>query len=336
MHALRHTAFTELPIVDIASLFSSDIKGRTLAANKLDKAAREAGFLYIKGHQVDVHLIKRLKAVAKEYFTQDIKAKMNDYIGLSTNHSGYVPQGEETFYGEAIQNNQADLKESYDIGPETPSLMTRFVKDAGTRWPANNRHFKKIISDYYTAMVKLSHTLFKGFALALSLPENTFTQHLNQPPSQLRLLHYFDKPDATENDSGIGAHTDYEFFTILLPTSPGLQVLNGAKQWIPVPVVDDCFVVNIGDMMELMTNGHYQATPHRVIQVKKERYAFPFFASLDYDKVVEPIASFIVDGEEANYKPVVCGDHLLAQTVNTFSYLQKRMLSGEIKLPDTI
>jgi isopenicillin N synthase-like dioxygenase len=328
-----HKAFTELPIVDIALLFSDDSVDRSLIAKDLDKAVRDAGFFYLKGHQIAPALIENLKQTVKAYFAQDEKTKMCDYIGLSKNHTGYVPRGEEQFYNAEPTNKTPDLKEAYDIGPDSPSLMTRFEQHAHTNWPVLDR-FKTDVKAYYDAMLELSRTLFKGFALALNLPEDTFTKYLTLPPSQLRLIHYFDNPNAKETDSGIGAHTDYEFFTVLLPTSPGLQVLNGADEWINVPLLDDCFVINIGDMMELVTNGQYTATSHRVRQVKEERYAFPFFSSLDYDTTVAPIASLFKKDEKSLYEAVICGDHLLAQTMQTFRYLKERTARGEVYLPE--
>lgn len=328
-----HTAFKELPIVDISQLFSEDLSDRKIAAASLDKAVRAAGFFYLQGHGITPALINDLKRETKHYFAQDIEQKMKNYIGLSDNHTGYVPQGEEQFYSHAVNNINADLKEAYDVGPDSPSLMARFTDTASAQLP-DNEPCQKAIQAYYQAMLSLSETLFKGFALALELDEGTFTQHLSTPPSQLRLIHYFDNPNAKETDSGIGAHTDYEFFTILLPTAPGLQVLNGAGEWISVPIIEDCFVINIGDMMELVTNGQYVATSHRVRQVKEERYAFPFFSSLDYDTEVAPLAEFLTGDEPSTYEPLICGDHLLAQTMQTFSYLKQRLEKGEIQLPE--
>jgi isopenicillin N synthase-like dioxygenase len=323
----QHTAFTSLPIIDISLLFSNDLADRLSAAKKIDKAVRDAGFFYLKGHQVAPELMIQLKNVVKNYFAQDLERKMTTYIGNSANHSGYVPQGEEQFYGATV-----DLKEAYDVGFESPGLMARFTATASNQWPAD-KEFQLAVKAYYAAMLALCRVLFKGFALALGLPEDTFSQNLHKPPSQLRLIHYFDNPEARENDSGIGAHTDYEFFTILLPTAPGLQVLNGAKEWINVPLIDGCFVINIGDMMEVVSNGQYIATSHRVRQVKQERYSFPFFSSLDYDTLVEPIASLIQTGDSALYEPIICGDHLLAQTMQTFRYLKQRLANGEINMP---
>ncbi|GAA5315506.1 MAG: 2-oxoglutarate and iron-dependent oxygenase domain-containing protein [Candidatus Pelagadaptatus aseana] len=344
-----HSAFTTLPIVDMTLLFSDNIDDRRQFAKSLDQATRDAGFLYLKGHGINPDLISRLKQETKQYFAQDYETKMHHYIGRSNNHSGYVPQGEEQFYDDSGRTSgdtdpisrpdkTADLKEAYDIGPESSSLMARITSNGCNQWP-DNLAFKQAASDYYQAMLDLSRKLFSGFAMALGLAEDHFTASLSKPPSQLRLIHYFDNPNASANDSGIGAHTDYEFFTILLPTSPGLQALNGAGEWVDIPVLDDCFVINIGDMMEVASHGHYMATSHRVRQVKEERYSFPFFASLDYDTRVEPIPALAkkAAGEhqpEQTDSSLVCGDHLLAQTIQTFAYLKKRLANGEIELPD--
>lgn len=326
--ANQHTAFTELPKVDVSGLRSSDQAARIEVARQLDKAAREVGFLYVSGHGVPRQRIEKLKARAKEFFDQSSEEKMRYYIGLSQNHSGYVPMGEENFYG---SDQKPDAKEAYDIGFELAELSLKTPVLGNNQWP-DLAGFQEDIRAYYDEVMALGRLLFEGFALGLGLPQDQFIRNLSAPPSQLRLIHYFHSPDAAADRPGIGAHTDYEFFTILLPTSPGLQVLNGAGEWIDVPVLPDAFVINIGDMMEIATNGKYLATSHRVRKINEERYSFPLFCNLDYDTLVEPIADLCKD-ETPNYQPLKCGDHLLAQTIQTFEYMKKRVANGELVLP---
>ena len=92
-----HTAFKQLPLVDINLLFSSEISERKQAAKALGQAARDAGFLYIVGHGIPTTLIENLKNRTQRYFAQTLTEKMQDYIGHSNNHSGYVPEGEEQY-----------------------------------------------------------------------------------------------------------------------------------------------------------------------------------------------------------------------------------------------
>lgn len=109
--------------------------------------------------------------------------------------------------------------------------------------------------------------------------------------------------------------------------------MNGAGDWIDVPLVEGGFVINVGDMMEVWTNGTFVATSHRVRKVKEERYSFPFFAACDYHTVVEPLARFCAAGEAPRYEALVAGDHLLAQTAQTFRYLRERIEAGTFRLP---
>ncbi|KAB0495873.1 isopenicillin N synthase family dioxygenase [Pseudomonas vancouverensis] len=322
-----HTAFERLPLVDISGLFSDCAARRIQTAAALGQAAAQAGFLYVTGHGIDAQIIERLKQRTAEYFAQPLERKMHDYIGLSNNHSGYVPEGEEQFAEGSI-----DHKEAFDVGFDYLQTQGRQPMLGANRWPGLPG-FKEDIKAYYDAVFSLSLTLFRGFALALGLPENAISQWVNHPPSQLRLIHYPFAKDAAVDRPGIGAHTDYECFTILLPTAPGLEVLNGAGQWIDVPLVDGAFVINIGDMLEVLSNGAYVATSHRVRKVAEERYAFPMFCACDYETVIEPIAQLVNPATPSRYGPVVCGEHLYAQTLQTFHYLKQRVARGELSLP---
>ena len=310
--------FQTVPVVDIAGLGSPDPTDRQAVADALGGAAREAGFLYVTGHGLDPALIAALLSAAQRYFTQPMDAKLQSYIGRSTNHSGYVPEGEEVFPGGKI-----DRKEAYDIGLDLPAGDDRAPMMGPNLWP-QDEGFKAAAAAYYLAISGLARRLFGGFALALGLPQDAFEAHLICPPSQLRVIHYPFDPHAEPDQQGIGAHTDYEFFTLLHGTAPGLEVMNGEGRWIDCPPIPDAFVVNIGDMLEAWTNGEFVATSHRVRKVGEERYSFPFFATCDYWTIVEPHPAFVSPERPARYPRLVSGDHLMAQTIATFSYLKDR------------
>lgn len=329
--SVRHTDFERLPIVDVSGLDSDDAAVRGAAAQALGRAARDAGFFYVTGHSVSRAQQGALIAQARCFFAQPHDWKMQYYIGRSRAHRGYVPEGEEVFAG-----GKQDRKEAFDTGAELP-LDDPLVR-AGTPmlgpnvWP-EQPGFEAAVTTYYQGVFALGRTLFRGFALALGLPETYFERYLDRPPSQLRLIHYpFDAAAAEAH--GIGAHTDYECFTILLPTAPGLEVMNGAGEWIDAPPVDNAFVVNIGDMLEVWTGGTYVATSHRVRKVSEERYAFPLFFACDYATVVAPLPKFATPEAVAKYPPVSAGEHLFAQTAQSFTYLKARLERGELALPD--
>jgi isopenicillin N synthase-like dioxygenase len=324
------TSFTSVPIVDISGLQSPDPAARDRVAAELGKAAREVGFLYISGAGVGEELFERMLCATKEFFALPIEEKMRSYIGLSRCHRGYVPTGEE-----GVAGHKADLKEAFDTALDLPADDPDYL--AGNPmlgpnvWP-DLTGFAEAVTAYYRAVLDVGKRLLRAFAVALGEDPETFAQHATKTPSQLRLIHYPYNPDA-EDAQGIGAHSDYECFTLLKPTAPGLEVLNGAGRWIDVPPIPGTFVVNIGDMLELWTNGEFIATTHRVRQVKEERYSFPLFFNVDYDTVVKPLPRFAGRGDRQ--QPTLrAGEHLFAQTAQTFAYLRTRVENGEVSLPE--
>jgi isopenicillin N synthase-like dioxygenase len=310
--------FQSVPVVDIAGLGSGDAGVRQATADALGQAAREAGFLYVTGHGLDPELGCDLLAAAERFFARPLDEKMAHHIGGSTNHSGYVPEGEEVFV-----EGKIDRKEAYDVGLDCPEGDGRAPMLGANLWPDDAR-FRAAMGAYYAGMAALARRLFGGFALALGLPRDHFEAHLTRPPSQLRVIHYPFDAHAAPDQQGIGAHTDYEFFTLLQTTGPGLEVLNGEGEWIDAPPVAGALVVNIGDMLEAWTNGAFTATSHRVRRVGEERYSFPFFATCDYWTVVEPHSAFVDAARPSRYPALVSGEHLFAQTVKTFGYLKWR------------
>lgn len=319
-------AFQSIPIIDIQGLFSPRPEDRGLVAAQIEQAARDVGFFYITGHGIPASARQSLGEAAERFFAQPLERKMQAYIGGSVNHSGYVPEGEEVF-----ASGKIDRKEAFDVGfdyqgPPVGGML------GPNLWP-DLPGFKAQVSDYYERVQALSRVLFRGFALALRLPEYFFDDKLTAPPAQLRLIHYPYDADAVDAE-GIGAHTDYECFTILYSTAPGLEVMNGDGEWIDAPPLEDGFIINISDMIETWSNGEFVATSHRVRKVAEERYAFPFFATCDYPTVVEPLAPFVSPERPARYPRIVSGEHLFAQTAQTFAYLKRRIAQGEASLPE--
>lgn len=323
------SSFTSVPVIDIGGLESDDPQRHREVAAELGRAAREVGFFYISGAGVADTLVDELLAAAQQFFDLPHEQKMRWYIGRSRCHRGYVPMGEEIF-GTA----KPDLKEAFDTGLELPADDPDHRAGnpllGPNQWP-ELPGFAGAVTAYYRAVLAVGRRLLGAFALALGEEPEVFLRHVTKPPSQLRLIHYWHDPAAVDA-AGIGAHTDYECFTLLRPTAPGLEVLNGAGQWIDVPPVPGAFVVNIGDLLELWTNGEFVATTHRVRKVGQERYSFPLFFNVDYDTVVRPLPRFAGTGPAR--EPLIAGEHLFAQTAQTFRYQRERLRTGELTLPE--
>ncbi|WP_249978865.1 isopenicillin N synthase family dioxygenase [Vreelandella olivaria] len=327
----RLADFQDIPVIDIHDLLHGDELARRMVANQLGRAARDVGFFQVVGHGIDHALRDGLITQAKRFFAQPEATKMERYIGRYSHHRGYVPPGEES-----PDPTKPDMKEAFDLAFELtsddPDVMAGTPLLGPNPWPDLDG-FREPVAAYYDAAYQLGRALMGGFSLALGLDEQKLLSHVTKPPSQLRLIHYPYNPDA-EDAQGIGAHTDYECFTLLLPTAPGLEVMNGKGEWIDVPFQEGALIVNIGDMLEIWSNGEFVATSHRVRKVKEERYSFPLFFACDYHTVVEPLTELVARHGQANYPPLKSGDHLYAQTIQTFRYLRERLAHGDITLPE--
>lgn len=323
--------FERLPLVDVSGLASPDSAIRRATAQQLDHAACSAGFFYATHHGLSASLVEGLVAAAAEFFALPEAHKQRYYIGDSTNHRGYVPPGEEVFYA-----GSKDTKEAFDLSLDLADTDldyragNRFL--GPNRWPNEVRDFRERVDAYYGAVTALGRRLLRGFLLALDLPEDHFDRDLQKPPSQLRLIHY--PHSASSLDApGIGAHTDYECFTILHATAPGLEVLNARNRWVDAPPVPGAFVINIGDLLEVFSNGRWVSTAHRVRKVSEARYSAPLFFNLDYDAEIAPAPHLVLRDGEARYPSVRAGEHLLAQTAQSFAYMKRQIARGEMQLP---
>ncbi len=320
---MANTCFSAVPVIDISPLIRNGAGSAPAVVEQIGRAARDVGFFSVVGHGCPPTAMAALQRQAVAFFEQSLERKMAVYIGLSSNHRGYVPAGEEVFAG-----GSQDRKEAFDSALDLPTddPDARRVPLLGPNlWP-DLPGFAADVSRYYSQILAIGRRLMSAFSLALGLAEDHFNRWLIKPPSQLRLIHYPYNADA-HDEVGIGAHSDYECFTLLFATSPGLEIMNSAGQWIDSPPVEGGLTINIGDLLELLSGGAFVATSHRVRRVSQERYSFPLFFNLDYDAPVAPIHS------TTETAPVLAGEHLYAQTIQTFRYLQDRLARGEVSLP---
>jgi isopenicillin N synthase-like dioxygenase len=237
--------FREVPVIDISGFGCGDERRDAEVAEQLRFAASEIGFFHITGHGIAPAVTQRLQDAAKSFFDLPVGRKMESYIGNSSNHRGYVPEGEEAF-----TTGTRDRKEAFDLALDLPAedVTPGHPMLGPNQWP-DLEGFREDVMAYYAAAFAVGRQLLGGFAVALGRPADSFDHLATRPPSQLRLIHYPFQQDAADTP-GIGAHTDYECFTLLLATGPGLEVMNQAGDWIDVPPVPGGLIVNIGDMME--------------------------------------------------------------------------------------
>ena len=200
----------------------------------------------------------------------------------------------------------SDLKEGFLMGedatdPEQNRPITTSTAEPRNQWPTHPSalFWRPALYRYYNAMYIFSKRLLRIFALALDLPETAFDAITTHPMTNVRAVHY--PPQETKSDVGIGAHTDFCWFTLVCQShtsQPALEVLNANGIWVPVHPEPHTFVVNIADFLKLVTGGTWQSTVHRVRNMGgEERYSIPFFFSPNEDAKVGVLENFRKKGK---------------------------------------
>ncbi|KAJ7243756.1 hypothetical protein C8J57DRAFT_60749 [Mycena rebaudengoi] len=312
------SSFEEIPIIDFTDAASRDPIARRALADKIRDACINVGFFYIKNHSVHEDTISGAIRAAKDFFALPSSSKVALDIHKSSNFKGYTALlGENT-----DPEGHGDLHEGFDLGwEESEGIM------AGMNvWPpeADLPKFRDRVLAYYHAAVELGQSLFPLFALALDLPEHFFDDKTTKPAAIMRLLHYPPQaPTGVDDDGhviGIGAHTDYECFTILWQDAVGgLQVRNADDKWINAVPIPGTFVINLGDQFARWTNDVFKSTPHRVTNHSgSERYSMPLFFGTDYDVLLEPLPSCVSEDRPARYEVVTAGEYVKGRLEATY------------------
>jgi len=306
-------AFKSIPIIDLGDVVDFTSAGEVAkkrVAREISDACVNVGFFYIKNHGVSPSVVDVAFKAGEEFFDLPIEEKMKIDLNKSSAFRGY-----NAILAENVDPaNRGDLHEGFNMGPDI-SPDDNISMTGLNVWP-DLPGFKEKVMPYYDSVVTLGRTLFKLFALALDLPETFFDDKIQGSAAIMRLLHY--PPQMGEVDDrmiGIGAHSDYECFTILRQDSvPGLQVLNSKKEWIGAPPIPDTFVVNIGDQLSRWTNDLFKSTTHRAINRSGvRRYSSPLFFGTDYDVLIEALPTCVSAGHPAKYEPVKAGDYVKAK-----------------------
>ena len=312
--------FRTIPIVDM-SLPLADV------AFEISQACRQVGFFYVINHGLSSDVIADAMSFSKRFFELPASTKMElDSAKSRSGARGYFALGGEDLNakdgtrdlvaeGQGIGTGkkfQGDWKEGFDCGreisPDDPEYSMSTMVD-GNYWPREDTlpGFREAMMSYQKGVRQIGNSLMEAFAVGLGLESNFFVERTTKPMATLRLLHYPPQPRQELSDLskiGCGAHTDYGLVTILLQDDVGgLQVRNSADEWVNAPPIPGSFVVNIGDMLSMWSNGRYSSTVHRVVNMTgKERYSIPFFLNPDVGTAVESLATCQRKGESPRHK----------------------------------
>lgn len=286
---MPHTRdITALPILDLSLLDGTAIQ-RQGFLDDLRHAARDVGFFYLTGHGIDSELLQQVQASARQFFALPDSEKAAVGMINSPHFRGYNRAASE------ITRGQPDLREQFDLGAERGVLPIDdnspwWARLQGpNQWPAALPELKPLLLDWQQAMTGMSLRLLRAFAEALSLPQEAFDRlYGDQPNEHIKLMRYPGQAPQQSNQ-GVGAHKDSGFLSFLLQDrQAGLQVEIEEGRWIDALPLENTLVVNIGELLELATNGYLRATVHRVLspQAGNERLSIAFFLGAQLDAVV--------------------------------------------------
>lgn len=268
-----------LPQVDLSEFVSGTPLQRSDFINSLGKAFEEVGFVAVKNHGISGELITELYLRVRQFFSLPLEKKSRYEIQGLSGQRGYTAFGREHAKG----SSAPDLKEFFQFGQ-----MVNADSPLAKEYPPNVEvpdvpGFNSALQRAYRAFEKSGTHLLQAIAIHLGLEENYFDGFVQEGNSILRALHY--PPITGEPQSAIRAeqHEDINLITLLVGASAdGLQILTRSSQWVAVTSLEDQIVVNVGDMLQRLTNNRLKSTTHRVVNPPRElwhtsRFSIPFF-----------------------------------------------------------
>lgn len=301
-----------IPSVDLADFLSDDPQKKQKFVNEIGKAYEDIGFVSLKNHFLDDALVEELYKEIKGFFALPIDVKRKYEIEGIGGQRGYVSFGKETAKGREV----ADLKEFWHFGQE-PSEDADLPQDL-----SKNVHvtelpdFNTVGMRSYRMLEKTGLYVLRALALYIGLEENYFDHWVSNGNSILRPIHY--PPITREPDNAVraAAHGDINLITLLMGASAGgLQVLRKDGEWIDAIPEENELVINVGDMLERLTNNKLRSTIHRVINPPKEewdtpRYSIPFFMHPRSDMKLNCLPECIDKDHPKAYPDITAGEFL--------------------------
>lgn len=292
----------DIPIVDIGPWRTSqDPSALDEAAAALRTASETVGFYQLVGHGIDRAFIERVFTgiAAFHALPEELKRTIEmDRPGWPVGGVGYLPVGERKL----PRRQYGNLNEAFLLKRDTDLAFD------DNQWldEADAPGFKALVAEFAAAVEAVALGLIPIYATALDVEPTWFDEAFLSPFWRLRMTHYPPDPPAPDGAFGIAPHVDTTFFTLLLQDSPGLTIFHEPRQcWVEVPVIDDAFVVNSGELLRQWTNDRFLSARHFANNTSTTaRYSIPFFFNANADYVMECVPSCHGADDPPKYPPV--------------------------------
>lgn len=304
-----------IPSLDLGSYINGNEEQRKTFSDKLGRAFNDSGFVTITNHGLSQELIDKLYKNIQAMFSLSPAQKKQYERAELAGQRGYTSPGKETAKGAMT----ADLKEFWQIGQVVTDGDPIKSDYPDNEYLAEIPEFNEVTREIYQRLESNGIHLLRAIATYLELPVDYFDKYVHNGNSILRGIHYFpiEDPDALPNDAvRAGAHEDINLITLLIGASAdGLEVLTRSNEWLPIKAGHTDIVVNVGDMLQRLTNNKLRSTTHRVVNpprelMKTSRYSVPFFL---HPKMSMDLTSLVscIDAEHPKiYEDMTAGEYL--------------------------
>lgn len=302
-----------IPVVDLADFLSSDINKKNAFVNALGKAYETVGFVAVKNHGIPDELIKQLYDRVQRFFSLPLQIKGGYEIKGLAGQRGYTSFGKEHAKG----SDAPDLKEFFQFGQtvenKKPGSEEEYPENIDVKEIPD---FKGTLYNVYRHFENSGAALLQAIALYLGLPENYFDKYIHEGNSILRCIHY--PPITHEPKSAIRSeqHEDINLITLLVGASAdGLQILTKQGDWVGVTSLPEQIVVNVGDMLQRLTNNKLKSTTHRVVNPPRalwhtSRFSMPFFLHPRSEMSLACLEKCIDESHPKAYEDITAGEYL--------------------------
>ncbi|MGE0532321.1 MAG: isopenicillin N synthase family dioxygenase [Hyphomonadaceae bacterium] len=281
-------------------------------ARAMGESYARYGFAIVRDHGLDAKVIDRALRATKDFFALPEEVKRRYHIAGGGGQRGYTPFGVEAAKGA----DKVDLKEFWHVGRELGEGHRYRKYMPHNAWPTEIATFREDVYGLYAALDALGLELLESIATFLELPQDFFRAPVRDGNSVLRLLHYPPTPPKPEGVRA-EAHEDINVITLLLGAEEaGLQLLTAEGEWLDVNPPEEALVVNVGDMLQRLTNHRLRSTTHRVVNPVPERahlprYSIPFFLHFAPDYLIETLPSCVSPENPNRYpEPITAQDFL--------------------------
>ncbi len=301
-----------IPVVDLSQFVNGTAEQRSHFVRDLGKAFHEIGFVGVVNHGIPKELIDGFYQSSKSFFGLPVDTKRQYEVPGLAGQRGYTSFGKE----HAKQSKVADLKEFFQIGQEVEdgdSIKADYPDNVKV---TEKPEFTQQGRDLYKAFEKAGAQLLKAIAIYLELGEDYFDKKIHNGNSILRAIHY--PPITQEPASAIRAeqHEDINLITLLVGASAGgLQLLNKEDEWMAIMPEEDEIVINVGDMLQRLTNNYLKSTTHRVVNPPREmwhlpRLSIPFFLHPRMSMDLTCLDKCVSEENPLAYEPITAGGYL--------------------------